>query len=469
MHFMNTDMKKTLLTIIILLSTLSLFGQNYNVREEVAGDMLKASGLDNLIDFNVPALTKAPKGYEPFYISHYGRHGSRYAYTEKTYTNLFGLLEKADTCNNLTAKGKEMLDSVRTFYNKVKLYTGDLTETGWDQHKIIAETMVKVFPNVFAKGSRVDAVASAKIRSVVSMTSFCTALGQARPNISIYAHQGIIEQQATAPNIGKNKLRYKGPALVNPYSEDYESFFERKMPGWKGIYERLFKDADKALEGNEPVMVTLYAYMLVAGMPSIPQEHRVDLAGLFTKEEFNEFWEVDNYMRFKEYYKYQTSCCSVLDDIIAKADRRIADGERGADLRFGHDHVMMTLFMLLNMNNFAHYPATNDELLYWFQSFLSPMGTNIQLVFYRPKHKRNGEVLVKFLVNGIESHFTDTEPSSFPYYKWEDVKSYMQKRVKEFVTERPLFPTVDDVHSVSGNNEFLVRRDNRNLYLGVGS
>lgn len=433
-------MRKTLSTILILLSCFCLTAQNYNVREEVASDRLKAGGLDNLIDFNVPALTKAPKGYEPFYISHYGRHGSRYAYTEITYTNLFGLLEKADTCNNLTAKGKEMLDSVRTFYNKVKLYTGNLTETGWDQHKIIAETMVRDFPNVFAKGSRVDAVASAKIRSVVSMTSFCTALGQARPNISIYAHQGIIEQQATAPNQGKNELRYKGPALINPYAEDSESFFERKMPGWKDIYARLFKDVDKALEGKSPVMTTLYIYMLIAGMPSIPEEQRMNLTGLLTKEEFEAFWEVDNYMRFKEYYKYQTSCCSILDDIVIKADRRIADGEKGADLRFGHDHVMMTLYLLLNMDNFAHYPATDDELLYWFQSYRSPMGTNMQMVFYRPKNKRNGDVLVKLLVNGVESHFTETEPTSFPYYRWEDVKSYMLGRVDEFVTERTFIP-----------------------------
>ena len=27
---------------------------------------------------DLPQLTPAPKGYTPFYISHYGRHGSRY-------------------------------------------------------------------------------------------------------------------------------------------------------------------------------------------------------------------------------------------------------------------------------------------------------------------------------------------------------------------------------------------------------
>lgn len=440
MHFMMTYMKKTLLTAIILLSGISLAGQNFNVKEEIAGDLMKAGGLDNLIDFNVPALTKAPKGYEPFYISHYGRHGSRYAYTPKTYTTLFKMLNQADSADNLTEYGRKLLDSVTVFYNKVKYHTGDLTEAGWNQHRAIAGTMVKNFPSVFGKDARVDAVVSKSTRSIVSMTSFCTELARLRPSVQIYAHQGFLEQQATAPNLGENELRYKGPALVNPYSEDYESFFDRKMPRWKDIYARIFKDTEKALAGKSPVMATLYAYMLVAGMPSIPQEQRVDLTGLFSEEEFAAFWEVDNYMRFKEYYKYQTSCCSVLDDIISKADKRIAGNEKGADLRFGHDHVMMTLFLLLNMDNFAHYPATDDELLYWFQSYRSPMGTNMQMVFYRPKNKRNGEILVKLLVNGVESHFTKTEPASFPYYRWEDVKSYMLGRIDEFVTERTFIP-----------------------------
>ncbi|MBR3726803.1 MAG: histidine-type phosphatase, partial [Prevotella sp.] len=30
-------------------------------------------------------LTPAPKGYEPYYISHYGRHGSRYLIGKNDY------------------------------------------------------------------------------------------------------------------------------------------------------------------------------------------------------------------------------------------------------------------------------------------------------------------------------------------------------------------------------------------------
>ena len=49
-------------------------------REEIAQNPF-LSGSNHLDYDNYPAttpLTKAPKGYEPFYMSHYGRHGARW-------------------------------------------------------------------------------------------------------------------------------------------------------------------------------------------------------------------------------------------------------------------------------------------------------------------------------------------------------------------------------------------------------
>ena len=48
-------------------------------REEVMADIDRAGGV--YYGYPTPSsavYTPAPKGYEPFYISHYGRHGSRY-------------------------------------------------------------------------------------------------------------------------------------------------------------------------------------------------------------------------------------------------------------------------------------------------------------------------------------------------------------------------------------------------------
>lgn len=419
-----------------------LSAQNRDVLREVREDRSKACGLDNLVNFDVEKLTPAPKGYKAFYISHYGRHGSRYAYTEKTYSTLKGLLQKGSETNNLTAYGKALYDSISVFSKRVHYKTGDLTPKGWEQHRRIAEIMVREFPDVFKKGARVDAVSSKTQRAIVSMASFCASLSRQKPELDVYAHQGFLEQQTTAPNSGENPLRYTGRKIEPPYNESYEEFFTRKMPGWKQIYERIFVNPDLALEGMSPVMTTLYVYMLAAGMESLPEDVRMDLYGIFTDDEFAAYWEVDNFMRFNEYHKYKVSCCSILDDIVAKADARIKDGEKGADLRFGHDHVLMTLFMLLDIDGFATIPESSDELAWWFQSYRSPMAGNIQMVFYQPTGKSRGrDILVKLLLNGEECHLSGVNSDSFPYYRWNDVREYLLSQVRFYTKKESADPT----------------------------
>ena len=43
------------------------------------------------------SLTAAPRGYEPFYISHYGRHGSRFLIGTNDYDKPYNMLLKADS------------------------------------------------------------------------------------------------------------------------------------------------------------------------------------------------------------------------------------------------------------------------------------------------------------------------------------------------------------------------------------
>ena len=75
---------RKLITVVLLLVCFVAGAQQYDVLEQVRADWRKASGMEGPHRFDAPALTKAPKGYKPFYISHYGRHGSRYAWDSKT-------------------------------------------------------------------------------------------------------------------------------------------------------------------------------------------------------------------------------------------------------------------------------------------------------------------------------------------------------------------------------------------------
>ena len=404
------------------------------VREEVASDWNLASGLDRPYDLSPKSQTPAPKGYEPVYISHYGRHGSRYAYTAKAYSVLLDLLREGAGNDNLTPKGQALLTQLEDFWERAQFQVGDLTPLGWAQHQGIAETMVHDYPSVFGKGSRVDACSSPSVRAIISMNSCCAAISREAPRASVYAHQGLLDVQATRPNAGANPFRYQGPDALMPYAESSPAFFYRRFPEYKEVLARLFKDPSAALGKRDAYEVFFNLYMLVAGMNSIPEEERLsELDGLLTPEEFATLWETDGYERFREYLPYCTPCSSIIDDMVAKADERLSKGERGADLRFGHDHVVMALLMITDLEGFGYHPPSQDDLVYWFQTFRSPMAANIQLVFYKPRCGKAGEPLVKVLLNGEEARLGALAPVQGPYYAWSDVRSYLQARTALFV------------------------------------
>ena len=64
-------------------------------REELLTHIELTAG--NYANYPVPTghLTPAPEGYEPFYISHYGRHGARYMTSDRAYRRLQKLLDTA--------------------------------------------------------------------------------------------------------------------------------------------------------------------------------------------------------------------------------------------------------------------------------------------------------------------------------------------------------------------------------------
>ena len=77
-------------------------------QEEIkANKFLSAS---NYLDYdNYPAtkaLTPAPKGYEPYLMNHYGRHGSRWLTSENSYLNPLETLEQLSEPPGNPAQGE---------------------------------------------------------------------------------------------------------------------------------------------------------------------------------------------------------------------------------------------------------------------------------------------------------------------------------------------------------------------------
>ena len=443
-------MKKLIFTLILSISGLSCLAQP----EVVLGDPFKSSGLDNIYDFDAQICTAAPKGYEAFYISHYGRHGSRYPYTATVATALLDLLHEAEGKENLSEYGSGLMAKVELFMEKAGNHIGELTDLGRQQQYRLAGEMAERYPQAFRKGAVVTAQASSSSRSILSMASFCTALARKCPSIRIDQFQGFAETQATAPNMGRNPLRIKGPGLGNPYRESPAEFMQRRFPEFtETVLGKMFRDPYAALGDRDVQYLMDHIYMLIGGMNSLPDGVRMDFSDIVTPETLARMWELDNYQRFCEYIVYTASCCSVFKDIIERADARLAlldsaagklEGRaegavgraEGADLRFGHDHVLMSLLMIADIDSFGELPENPDELGHVFQTFRSPMAANLHFVFYRPKNGR-GPILTGLSLNGQPARLSalDKElgisPDESAFYRWDDVKAWFEKRFSQ--------------------------------------
>lgn len=403
------------------------------VREEVRKDISLAAGLETPYDCSSKKLSPAPKGYEPLFIEHYGRHGSRYAYSRKIYTYPLECLRAGAASGNLTKRGFKLLEDMEAFWEKNQYKVGDLSPLGWKQHSWIAGNMVETYPSAFKKGSVVDACSSASVRSIMSMTAAVSSISREAPKADVYAHEGMLDIQATRPNTNDNPFAYKGPKTIFPYPESSAEYFYRRFPQYNTALGRIFKDPAAAMEGKSIYSFFFYYDMLVVSQPNLPKEDRLDCSGLLTDEELAILWETDAYERLREYLPYRIPCCSVIDDVIAKADARLKAGSRGADLRFGHDHVMMALLMAMDIDGFGYLPVAVDDFVYYFQTFRSPKATNLQFVFYTPKRGKSKDVLVKVVFNGEEATIGNLQPVEGPYYRWDSVKEYLQRRVSLFV------------------------------------
>ena len=109
-------------------------------------------------------VTPAPKGYEPFYISHFSRHGSRYLISDKDYSRLIDKMEAAKQAGALTDTGLDMLERLGQVWLEAEGRGGELTPLGHRQHRSIGRRMIENYPEAFASNPRIFARSTVVMR-----------------------------------------------------------------------------------------------------------------------------------------------------------------------------------------------------------------------------------------------------------------------------------------------------------------
>ena len=415
-------MKTKLLILMLLLFTVGAAAQTS--KKELYKDLDRAGA--NYFAYPGPsqkALTPAPAGYDPFYISHHGRHGSRYMEDNIYYTYVIGKLDTLAQFGILTPKGAEVLDKLKKGYENAWKRDGELTTLGARQHREIARRMYERFPELLSRPLRVDARSSTVGRCMISMFNFCQELQGLNPALDIR----IDASQRDMPFIVWDPKVEPAPTPASAGLEQQVESLYKKAGNPARLMKTLFTDVSKAESVIDGYGLMECLFNVASDLQNIP-ELNLSLTDVFTKEELFRAWKASNAGILlscglipgstPSYQRQMT----IRDSLVHFADQVIRSGEPSLTLRFAHDGSLLPLAYLMGIRE-TMGGRTDFENLHKYISVdkLIPMAANLQLVFYRKEG--SDDILVKFLLNENETSIP-VKTDVAPYYHWQDVKRY---------------------------------------------
>ncbi len=386
-------------------------------------------------DKNLPTLTPAPKGYTPFFINHYGRHGSRWLIDPKDYSIPVEQLSKGEINGKLTQRGKEVLAACRDMLEASRQRLGELSDIGAEQHQGIARRMVENFPEVWQGDAHVDARSTVVIRCILSMLNETDMLKSLNPRLRITtdASEHDMYYMNYRDTVAIAAQRAARPA-VNEFKD--KLFPPKELDKRLGkITSRLFTDKKFVRDSIDSFTLVMRLFDVVSNMQSHHDFENIDLyTGVFTADDATLIWTYNN----ARWYVYSGNTPltnhtgplahrHLLLNFVEAADIAIASGTNSATLRFGHESVVLPTVCLMGLNG-MDYETTQLETLaeHWRSYEVFPMAANIQMVYYRKPG--SDDILVKILLNEHEATLPiDTDIA--PYYHWTDVRKHFLNRI----------------------------------------
>ena len=383
-------------------------------------------------DQPVPTLTNAPAGYRPFLIEHYGRHGSRWLTRSSGYTKPLRTLERAQQAGQLTPVGERLLKDLRHVWLYAEDRAGELSDVGAEQHQGIAQRMVQNFPTVFHDDSWIDARSTVVLRCILSMQNETMTLRAANPQMRI------------TPDASYHDMWYMGwgygeDTLANHIRKDIDQVTEdlyRRHISPDRFVNMLFTDTTGLNMDTDHAIKLMSDVFAIAG--SLQGHHVFDgwsMYHYFSNAEIFELWRLRNIYWYTHWANSPLNGNrmpfverALLRNMVESADRAIAQGRRGADLRFGHETCLLPLACLMELDSVNLSTDDLDNLhLHWQDYNIFPKACNIQMVFYEPMHGQK-DILVKVLLNEHEATLP-VQTVEGPYCRWDDLRDYYLRKL----------------------------------------
>lgn len=409
----------------LLMLPFTLIAQTTN--EEIFANIEKTGGVYYAYPEVNEVYTPAPAGYEPFYVSHYGRHGSRWLISDNDYLKVMNVLDSAKAQGALSEVGQDVRRRLDIVWADAEGMGGELSPLGVRQHQEIAQRLYQNYPQIFTDGRHISARSTIVVRCALSMASFCVKLKELNPSLNLTMESGA------------RYMRY-----LNYWDEPSREFTANGE--WRELYNQfredhirperlmklLFTDTDY-VEKNVDAKEFMYSlYWIASNMQNV--EVNLSLYDVFEKEELLDLFQIHNFRLYvcngpSPWGKdiILNTFKPLLRNILDSANEAIKDSSIAATLRFGHDGDMGPLAGILELENCVNQETDPARVyLAWSNFKIAPMAANIQLIFF--KKKGSDDILVKFLHNEKEVSIP-LKTDMAPYYHWSDVEKYYREKL----------------------------------------
>ena len=415
-------MKRTLLIIVFALAGLMASAQEKDARlmADITENPFRCSVVLDPYEVAPAAETPVPKGYKAFYISHYGRHGSRSDWPADGYRGALEMFTRAHQAGLLTPQGEKAWGMIAEIVRRYDDMGGRLTPLGAVEHQGIAHRMYMRHKKLLSGSKRIRAVSSTSQRCIISMTGFTSELRALNPKLQI------------GWDTGDKLMRYVSGGDTPDIRRDTEPFLQAHAAAHPmdtvTFMANVFTDpgAGRALIGSA---LDFARQTFIVAIASGAYEMDDTLLRLFNIDDL--YWHAENsamnlYLRECNSVEYGDRRMALpevpaaMKDFVDKAEEAIAGGQYVADLRFGHDTHLLAILARMGIEGIGER-LTVEQSAHWRGWMFSPFAGNLQMVFYRNKA---GNVLVKLYVNEREVRLT-TLPGGL-YYPWEDFKKTIQ-------------------------------------------
>lgn len=422
--------KKISFAAVLAMLTLSAAAQDRPCWE--AGEKSLDMYLCNAHPYIVPDVeyTPAPKGFKPFYISYFGRHGSRYPLGGTTLDRITAVLDEAEERDMLTQTGLALKKDVEAARSAQLGRSGYICMIGGRELDGIGSRLAERYRSVFTDRKRpvINATSNIVPRCIVTMAYVTKAVQRAYPGLDIILSSDEVVRQSIVAREDNDDERKVAKKLKKDAMEELDS----KLPEPDSLFIRIFKNPDDAASKwdqrdfiNDLFYCGIYTYNSLLDMDL--------LLKYLSKSELKSAFIHKN---ADAYFKYGPAADSkgivisyakpLLRGVLDDAAAAVAGNDRCADMRFGHDSGTVPFVGLLGLSGAGQqYSITDPDMPYCTSENIC-MACNIQFVFYR---NSRGEVLLKVLFNEIERTVEGLESVNGCYYRWNEFKTLMESKL----------------------------------------